>query len=100
MTAPAGGEIPREGCLSLRIFGRIQGVGFRAWTYRQALRLGVTGWVRNEADGAVSCECRGTEEALEAFTQALRGGPPLARVDKIDMRRVLRVPAYKRFGII
>ncbi|MCL1817820.1 MAG: acylphosphatase [Spirochaetaceae bacterium] len=86
--------------LYLRVFGRIQGVGFRAWTRRQALRLGVTGWVRNEADGTVSCECRGTEEALAAFAETLRRGPPLARVDKIDMRRVSGTPAHRRFEII
>ena len=88
-------------CHSLRISGRIQGVGFRAWACRQALRLGVTGWVRNEADGTVSCECRGKEEALAAFTEALRKGPPLARVDKIDIRPVPgKAPAYKRFAAI
>ena len=86
--------------LCLFISGRIQGVGFREWTRRQALRLGVTGWVRNETDGTVSCECYGTMEALEAFTQALRKGPPLARVDKIDIRRTSEAHAYEHFEII
>ena len=96
MTQTGGGQ----DCLGFRVSGRIQGVGFRAWVQRQALRLRITGWVRNEADGTVSCECRGTQEALEAFTEALRRGPPLARIDKIDTCRVSGTAASKRFEIL
>jgi acylphosphatase len=90
---------PSCGCVCLRIFGRIQGVGFRYWAFRQAARLRVTGWIRNEADGTVSCECRGREEDLNAFVEALRAGPPGARVDKVDIRNGSPAAAWRSFEI-
>ncbi|MDR1902236.1 MAG: acylphosphatase [Treponema sp.] len=83
----------------LRIFGRIQGVGFRCWTQKQAQRLRVNGWVRNEADGSVTCECCGPEDTLQIFIKALRSGPPRARVDKIDVTPVCRAAAPRGFEI-
>ena len=87
-------------CLKLCVSGRVQGVGFREWTRRLALSLKITGWVRNDTGGTVSCECRGTEAALEAFIKALRRGPPLARVEKITKNRITGASAYRRFEII
>jgi len=69
--------------LRLVIIGRVQGVGFRAWTRREAQRRGVRGWVRNRRDGSVEALLIGEGSALEAFAEALRRGPPLAAVDEI-----------------
>jgi acylphosphatase len=83
----------------LRIFGRIQGVGFRYWAAHEAVRLRVTGWIRNEADGTVSCECQGQAGAVNAFVEALRGGPPGARVDKLEINTAPAGTAWRRFEI-
>jgi acylphosphatase len=71
--------------------GRVQGVGFRWYTQRMGLRVGVAGHVRNLPDGGVEVHCRGTSEALRAFEVALERGPAAARVDA-----VVRIPADPR----
>lgn len=63
--------------------GRVQGVGFRAWTRRRALQLGLRGHALNLPDGRVEVVAAGTTAALDALHDALRAGPPLARVDAI-----------------
>jgi acylphosphatase len=90
---------PETTSLCLRVFGRIQGVGFRFWAYKQALRLNIRGWIRNEADGTVSCECQGQPDAVKAFTEALRRGPAGARVDRIEAGPVPRGRIHGRFEI-
>jgi len=65
--------------------GRVQGVFFRQSTREQALRLGLDGWVRNRADGAVEGEVGGDDAAaLEGFRTWLRGGPPRAQVSDLS----------------
>jgi acylphosphatase len=68
------------------IRGRVQGVGFRAWTEYEALRRGVEGWVRNRRDGSVEAVFAGPAEAVEAMIASCRQGPPGARVEKLDER--------------
>lgn len=96
---PRGGAAREIENRRLRIFGRIQGVGFRSWTYQHALRLNIRGWVRNEADGTVSCECQGQGDAIKAFTAALRRGPPFARVERIDIASLPHTRVYRGFEI-
>lgn len=68
----------------LRIAGRVQGVGYRDWLQREARRHGLSGWVRNRADGSVEALLAGEEDALNAVLIACRRGPPLAHVERID----------------
>ena len=63
--------------------GRVQGVGFRYYTRREAQRLAMTGWVRNLADGRVEAVLQGSEEQLSAMLRWLKTGSPLATVDSI-----------------
>lgn len=70
-------------CLHVLVSGKVQQVGFRAATRREALRLGVTGHARNLADGQVEVVMSGEEEAVTALAQWLRRGPALARVDRL-----------------
>lgn len=71
-------------CLRLRIHGRVQGVWFREATKNRALELGVSGWVRNLADGTVEAELRGNPAAVRALADWCRGGPPAARVERVE----------------
>jgi acylphosphatase len=68
-----------------RISGRVQGVGFRQYTERCALREGLHGWVRNAADGAVEAEAEGDAESIARFEAALHAGPRGSRVDTVDI---------------
>lgn len=72
--------------LEARISGRVQGVGFRYSTQRQARRLGLDGWVRNDPDGSVSVVAEGPEPDIKSFEQWLKKGPPGARVETVDSR--------------
>lgn len=67
----------------LVITGRVQGVGFRAWTCREARRRFLRGWVRNRADGSVEALFIGEAGALEAMAEACWRGPALAEVDGV-----------------
>ena len=63
--------------------GHVQGVGFR-WAARgAALRLGLTGWVRNRPDGSVEALLEGSPDAVERMVDWLRIGPPAARVSGV-----------------
>ncbi len=81
-----------------RVYGRVQGVFFRASTRREAERLGLRGWVRNLADGSVEVHYEGAPEALRALDRWLAKGPPLARVDRVEIEPA--VPeGHTAFGV-
>jgi len=65
--------------------GTVQGVGFRHYTRREALRLGLTGWVRNLPDGRVEAVAAGSADQLDAFERFLRQGPPGASVTSLQV---------------
>jgi acylphosphatase len=69
--------------LRLIIIGRVQGVGFRAWTCRQARRRSLRGWVRNRSDGSVEALIIGDGAAVEAMIDACASGPALAEVREL-----------------
>ena len=71
--------------LHLVIQGRVQGVGFRDSMRREAERLEVCGWVRNRSDGAVEAMVQGEAEAVDALLTWAQRGPPLAKVDRVDV---------------
>ncbi len=62
----------------------MQGVGFRWFAREQARRSDLAGWVRNAADGTVEIAAAGETDAVERFIEAVRLGPPGARVDGVD----------------
>jgi len=75
-----------EAIRHLVIRGRVQGVGYRAFTEYTALDHGLGGWVRNRRDGAVEAVFAGPLPAVTAMIEACRKGPPGARVDAIEER--------------
>lgn len=71
--------------MTATVHGRVQGVGFRAFTQVEAQRLGVSGWVANQWDGTVRVVAEGTDDALHRFVAWLRQGPPAAYVERLDV---------------
>lgn len=69
----------------LTIRGKVQGVGFREGMIREAVALGVTGWVRNRHDGAVEAVVSGTEDQVRAILMWVHVGPPSAQVLDVDV---------------
>ncbi len=67
------------------VHGRVQGVSFRHYTVQEALRLNVTGWVRNVSDGTVEVHAEGTRQQLEAFIAWLHIGSPHADVEEVTV---------------
>jgi acylphosphatase len=72
--------------VQLIVKGRVQGVFYRASAQREARRLGVTGWVKNRADGSIEIVAEGEEDAIKEFVGWANHGPTAARVDQADVR--------------
>lgn len=68
--------------------GRVQGVGYRYFALRQAEALGLTGFARNRADGAVEVVAEGDEGALGDFESSLREGPAFSEVASVERERI------------
>lgn len=75
-----------ERAVFVRVEGRVQGVGFRAFTAEQAATLGVRGWVVNRDDGSVEAALHGHGGKLGELIARLRAGPPAAEVAALDVR--------------
>lgn len=70
----------------LRIHGRVQAVGYRAWTVDEAAQRGLNGWVRNRQDGTVEALLDGTEADVSGMIAACRTGPAAANVREIEVK--------------
>jgi acylphosphatase len=81
------------------VSGRVQGVGFRYFTQDTALREGVTGWVRNLADGRVEALVEGDGEAVTRVERALRSGPRGARVEHVSVDDEDPTGMYTTFSV-
>ena len=79
--------------------GRVQGIGYREATVREAHRLGVMGWVRNEDDGSVRVHAEGAEEAVEELLAFLREGPPGAGVTDVEVESLKKAEGHEQFAI-
>lgn len=77
-----GGDIIRH----IEVRGRVQGVGYRAFVAGTAQDRDLAGWVRNRRDGSVEAVLAGPEEIVDEVIETLRRGPPLARVNSLDVR--------------
>jgi acylphosphatase len=69
----------------VRIEGRVQGVGYRAWTHRVAADLGLSGWVRNRFDGSVEAIFQGPSEAVGVMLDRCAVGPSGALVTNVEV---------------
>ena len=83
----------------LMIRGVVQRIGFRAWVEREALARGLKGWVRNRHDGAVEALVAGPPEAVAEMIERCGKGPPLAKVETIEIEDAVALDlGYRRPG--
>lgn len=71
--------------LNINIFGRVQGIFFRASTKEKADRLNIKGFAQNQPDGSVYIEAEGKKKNLEEFLKWCHSGPSLAQVEKVEV---------------
>jgi acylphosphatase len=87
--------------LTVRVTGRVQGVGFRWWVRRRAEQLGLVGWVMNADDErSVEVVAEGPRTSLEQLERLLEVGPSGAQVESINAQRGPASGEYDRFGIV
>lgn len=86
--------------IELKIYGRVQGVFYRDSARRRAGKLGITGFAKNEPDGAVSISAEGKEENLKKFIEWCYNGSILARVIKVDVEWKQATGEFKNFDIV
>jgi acylphosphatase len=86
--------------LRLLLSGRVQGVGFRHFTRKQAEELGLTGTVANLPDGRVEVEVAGDPEPLADFQRRLRRGPRFADVREVEESEIEAVPEWEGFRVV
>ncbi len=78
--------------------GRVQGVGYREATVREARARRVMGWVRNAEDDSVLVHAEGAEGAVEELVSFLREGPPAAKVEEVSVEPV-KPEGHEQFAI-
>jgi acylphosphatase len=91
-------------CLALRaslvrVFGRVQRVGYRRFVLDSAQELGLSGYVRNEKDGSVTVFVQGDDAVVEKFIEMLKSPPQPAYVRSVDIKEVKPNPRLKYFAI-
>lgn len=85
--------------VAVTVRGRVQGVGFRDWTQREATARGLTGWVRNAPDGTVVALLSGPAAAVAAMLERLDDGPPGAAVEEVAVSDAPDAEVPPRFRV-
>ncbi len=85
--------------VQLAITGRVQGVCFRAYTQKQAVKLGVAGFVSNKDDGSVQVIACAESESLDAFIAWCHKGPMLAKVKEVSVNTYEAIELFTQFDI-
>jgi acylphosphatase len=87
-------------CMHLIVKGRVQGVGFRDFTFRAAVKIGgLSGWVRNLDNGDVEILVQGLRSKIQELIVFCQQGPALARVDSVDQEQVQNDSALTAFRV-
>lgn len=85
--------------ITANAIGRVQGVSYRYYTQREANRLGLTGWVRNEPDGSVRVVAEGSEENLKVLVSFMEQGPLAARVERVVVNWSTALGEFRSFEV-
>jgi len=71
--------------VKIRVYGIVQGVGFRYYAKWNAIKLGIKGYAENLPDGSVEILAEGLRGSVEKFIELIKRGPPTARVERVDI---------------
>ena len=85
--------------INITIYGKVQGVFFRATTKAVADQLGVKGFVKNQSDGSVYIEAEGDDFSMDSFLEWCNEGPEKAKVEKVDTSAG-ELKNYRNFEVI
>lgn len=83
----------------IKVYGFVQGVGFRANAKRLALRLGLKGYAKNNDDCSVEIVVEGHEDKIKELIEFCKNGPKLAKVSKVDIKFEMAKNEFDGFGI-
>jgi len=81
------------------VYGRVQGVSFRYYTQKEAIRLNLTGSVANDSDGSVRVIAEGSEEVLKKMVDYLHIGSPFATVEKVSTTWATATNEFNKFSV-
>ena len=82
------------------ITGRVQGVGFRYWLYKAAVRNNINGWVKNKISGEVEALLIGNAVKIDNLIKLCEKGPPSSKVTKVEIQNYKKEYLKKSFEII
>jgi acylphosphatase len=85
--------------LDATVSGRVQGVGFRYFVLREAMALGLDGWVANAPDGSVRCVAEGPRDDLERLLERLNVGPAVSTVERVSAAWMPATGTLGRFAV-
>ena len=85
--------------LNVILNGVVQGVGYRYYVVRRAVKSDITGWVKNCSDGTMEIEAIGEKGALESFLSYVRVGPTAAHVTEVNAQWFTNGKQYEKFDV-
>lgn len=71
--------------LIVKIYGKVQGIGYRWFVVEKAEKYHLSGWVKNNPDGTVECAVKGIKEDIDKFLEEIKNDHPCARVEKMEI---------------
>ncbi|WP_264213353.1 acylphosphatase [Leisingera thetidis] len=86
--------------VTARVTGHVQGVAFRTWARAEALRHGLSGWIRNEPDGSVRALLMGPASGVADMVRRMGRGPGAASVKDVQTERTDPEPGVSGFRIV
>lgn len=69
----------------IKIYGKVQGIGYRWFVVEKASKYNLSGWVKNNDDGTVECAVKGLKEDIDKFLDEIKNDHPCAKIEKIEI---------------